>query len=101
MRVICTLLILVGASAFAMTSMGDVRSDIEHVTRLLYENKAATRGVLMRKKQLFAGAPNISTKENAWLNQMFHKLNTKEEDLHLELQRLVVIALMQQMAAVE
>jgi hypothetical protein len=79
-----------------MASLGDIRSDIEQMTRLLYENRAATMGVLARKRQLFAGIPPISTKENRWLNERFANLTKKEEDIQSELQRLIVLALHQQ-----
>jgi len=80
----------------AMASRGDVRSDIEHMTRLLYENRAATRGVLIRKKQLFSGVPNASIREHSWLNQRFLNLSTREEEIQAELGRLLVVALQQQ-----
>jgi hypothetical protein len=79
-----------------MASRGDVRNDIEHMTRLLYENRAATRGVLIRKKQLFSGVPNTSMREHSWLNQRFVHLSTREEEIQAELGRLLVVALQQQ-----
>jgi len=89
---------LLGASAFTMmASTGDTRNGIEHTTRMLCENQAAMRGILARKRQLFGGMPNVSAREHEWLNQKFEKLFNEEEELHLELQRLIVQALEQQM----
>ena len=87
-----------------MASMGDVWSDIEHMTRLLDENRASTRGVLARKKQLYggymgSGSANVngSMREHRWLNLRFNKLAEREEEIQTELERLVVIALVCQM----
>ena len=84
------------ASHPTMASMGDVRSDIEHMTRLLYENRAATRGVVIRKKQLYSGVPNTSIKEHRWLNERFFNLSQREEEIQTEIGRLLVIALNEQ-----
>ena len=89
-----------------MASMGDVWSDIEHMTRLLDENRSSTRGVLARKKQLYggymgsgSGSANVngSMREHRWLNLRFNKLAEREEEIQTELERLVVIALVCQM----
>ncbi len=78
-----------------MASMGDIWSDIEHMTQLLDENRASTRGVLARKKQLYGGHinGNGSMREHRWLNVRFNKLAEREEEIQMELERLVVIAL--------
>jgi hypothetical protein len=85
-----------------MASMGDVWSDIEHMTRLLDENRASTRGVLARKKQLYGGYMgstnvNRSMREHLWLNVRLNKLADREEEIQAELERLVVSALVCQM----
>ena len=85
------------ASCPTMASMGDVRSDIEHMTRLLYENRAATRGVLIRKKQLYSGVPNASIKEHKWLNERFFNLSQREDEIQTEIGRLLAVALNEQM----
>jgi len=81
-----------------MVSMGDVWSDIEHMTRLLEENRASARGVIARKKQLFGGYinGNGSMKEHRWLNERFKKLAGREEEIQVELERLLVVALLSQ-----
>jgi hypothetical protein len=80
----------------AMVSMGDIWSDIEHMTRLLDENRASVRGVLARKKQLYGGymIGNGSMKEHRWLNERFSNLAVREEEIQAELERLLVVALM-------
>jgi hypothetical protein len=85
--------------SFRMSLSEDVCCDIERTTRQLCLHKAATRGVVMRKRQLLDGASNVSTKEHRWLNEMFGKLNAKESEIHSELQELIVTALMQQVNA--
>jgi hypothetical protein len=66
------------------------------MTRLLYENRAATRGVVIRKKQLYSGVPNTSIKEHRWLNERFFNLSQREEEIQTEIGRLLVIALNEQ-----
>ena len=83
-------------AACRMTSVGDVWSGIEHMTRLLDENKRATTGVLIRQKQLLSRPVPGSTREQQWLHARFSKLTEREQELHAELQRLVVIALLHQ-----
>ena len=95
----CALLLLLWISmhdAFNLHMKGDVWCDIAQKTHQLHLHKQATRGVIMRKKQLLSGASNVSTKENAWLNEVFGKLSDKEDKIHAELQELIVTALMQQ-----
>ena len=79
-----------------MESRGDIRNDIEHATRFLYETRAATRGVLIRKRQLYSGVPNGSVKEHKWLNERFINLSTREKEIQAEIGRLLVVALRQQ-----
>jgi hypothetical protein len=79
-----------------MASVGDVWSGIEHMTRLLDENKRATTGALIRKKQLLNRPVTGSAREQQWLHARFSKLAEREQELHAELQRLVIIALLHQ-----
>jgi hypothetical protein len=79
-----------------MTSVGDVWNGIERMTRLLDENKRATTGVLIRKKQLLNRPVTGSAREHQWLHARFNKLTEREQELHAELQRLVIIALLHQ-----
>ena len=83
-------------STLTSTSMGDVWSDIEHITRLLEENRAATSGVFARKRQLLEGPITGSMKEHKWLNERFNTLSIRREELQEELQRLIVVALKHQ-----
>jgi hypothetical protein len=89
------LLLVTAVAAFRMS----IHGDIEHTTGQLRQYRAATRGVLMRKKQLLSGAPNVSAREHAWLNEMFCKLRANESKVQLELQELIITALMQQVNA--
>lgn len=79
-----------------MTSIGDVWGGIEQMTRLLDENKRATTGVLIRKKQLLDRPISGSTREHQWLTARLNQLTEREQELHQELQRLLVIALLHQ-----
>jgi hypothetical protein len=79
-----------------MTSVGDVWNGIERMTRLLDENKRATTGVLIRKKQLLNRPVAGSAREHQWLHARFNKLTEREQEIHAELQRLVIIALLHQ-----
>ncbi len=89
------LLLVTAVAAFRMS----IHGDIEHATGQLRQYRAATRGVLMRKKQLLRGVPNVSAKEHVWLNEMFCRLRAKESEVHSELQELIITALMQQVNA--
>lgn len=82
-----------------MSLPGDIWCDIEQTTRQLHLHKAATKGIVFRKRQLLGRAPNVSTKEHEWLNDVFRKLNAKETEIHSKLQDLIVDALMQQVNA--
>jgi hypothetical protein len=78
-----------------MTSMGDVWSDIEWMTRLLDENRAATRGILERQNQLY-NRPGDSMKEHKVLKERFNNLRRREREIQSELERLIVIAVLKQ-----
>lgn len=81
-----------------MISRGDVRNNIEHVSRLLDENKILMSWVLAKKKHIYAGKyANGSVSEHKQLNERFNNLTKKEVELHKELQKLIVIALEQQL----
>ncbi len=78
-----------------MASMGDIWSDIEWMTRLLDENRTESRGVLERQNNLY-WRPGDSMKEHTILKARLLNLVKREEEIKLELERLIVIALLQQ-----
>jgi len=85
-----------------MISMGNIRSNIEHMSRLLDQNKLSMSWILAKKKQIYTRAAhahslNGSISEHKRLNERFTNLTKKEEELHVELQRLIVTALEQQL----
>ena len=54
--------------------------------------------VLAKKKHIYTGKyANGSVSEHKQLNERFNNLTKKEEELHKELQKLIVIALEQQL----
>jgi hypothetical protein len=78
--------------------MGNIRSNIEHMSRLLDENKVSMSWILAKKKQIYTGKyTNGSTGEHKRLNERFNNLTKKEEELHVELQQLIVTALERQL----
>jgi hypothetical protein len=82
-------------STFTMTSMGDIRNDIEFTRRLLDENRFATKVVMERvvKIQL---RPGNSVKEHDFLQRTLKNLTLKEEEIRDELGGLLLIALREQ-----
>ena len=83
---------------YQMISMGNIRSNIEHMSRLLDENKVSMSWILAKKKQIYTGKyTNGSTGEHKRLNERFNNLTKKEEELHVELQQLIVTALERQL----
>jgi hypothetical protein len=79
-----------------MASVGDVWSGIEQMSRLLDENRQATTGILIRKKQLMDKPVSGSMREHQWLNGRFSKLVEREKEIQAELERLIVVALLHQ-----
>lgn len=80
----------------SMASVGDVWSGIEQMSRLLDENRQATTGILIRKKQLMDKPVSGSMREHQWLNGRFSKLVEREKEIQAELERLIVVALLHQ-----
>ncbi len=83
------LLFLNSVQPFAMTSMGDVRNNIEFTRRLLDETRTAANFLAERKVRL---RPGCSAHEHAALETRIDRLEQTEHQLRDELGRLMVVA---------
>jgi len=75
-----------------MRSMGDVYSDIERMTRLLEENRAASDAIIKRIA-FINRRPGNAAKENMTLNRILEKMSKKEEDIQRDIEGLLVFVL--------
>ena len=75
-----------------MRSMGDVYSDIERMTRLLEENRAASDAIIKRIA-IINRRPGNAAKENMTLNRILEKLSKKEEEIQRDIEGLLVFVL--------
>ena len=82
-------------TAFTMTSMGDIRNDIEFSRRLLDENRFATKVAMERVVKLRL-RPGSSVKEHESLQRTLKNLALREEEIRDELGTLLLIALREQ-----
>jgi hypothetical protein len=80
---------------FTMTSMGDIRNDIEFSRRLLDENRFATKVAMERVVKLRL-RPGSSVKEHESLQRTLKNLALREEEIRDELGTLLLIALREQ-----
>jgi len=75
-----------------MRSMGDVYSDIECMTRLLNENRAASNAIIKRIA-IINRRPGNAAKENMTLNRILEKMSKKEEEIQRDIEALLVFVL--------
>ena len=78
-----------------MRAMGDVYSDIERMTRLLEENRAASDAIIKRIA-IINMRPGHAAKENMTLQRMLEKLSKKEEEMQRDIEGLLVFVLKHQ-----
>ena len=78
-----------------MRSMENVRTHIEHMTRLLEQNRTASKTIL-RKLNTLSKRPQSAIKENEILKKLLTKLATKELKIQKVLEDLLVFVLKQQ-----
>ena len=83
-------------STITMTSMGDIRNDIEFTRRLLDENRFAAKVATERLFKLSV-RPGNSVKEHVLLQRSLVNLSRKEDELRDELGRLLLVVLQEQM----
>ena len=75
-----------------MTSMGEIRNDIEFTRRLLDENRVAVHVAVKRMVRVGLW-PGRSMKEYMLLKKSLNHLEQRDMELHEEIRRLVVGAL--------
>jgi len=75
-----------------MRSLGEVYNDIERLTRLLEENRTASKAITKKLTGL-ERRPGSAMKENATLKRVLENLHTKEEELQKDIEGLLLFVL--------